>query len=629
MRGRRHRNPEVEETRLLISRVVEPGGTPAEGSVAFGELVSRYQDMAFACAYSVLGDFHLAEDAAQEAFVTAWRRLGQLRDPGAFAGWLRRIVLTQCSRMTRGRRLKFVPLDAGLGINSADSGPHADAERGELREKVSALVGSLPEAERTAVALFYVAGYTQAEIGEFLGVPVTTVVKRLYSARRKLKGRALGMFKDDLQKKRPSRGKAFAERIEARLRPLSEGDWPAVAALNSSLEPTDPEGHDLWLRGRKDYKEGRFIRRHYVAEHSETGQLLGYGSVEQSAYLPRYRLFMSVAPERLAGGVGDLLLERLEGDLAEVDAITVSASEHASRAELIDFLAARGFTETGRVLDMRLSLEEVNPSPHAPAEERVAALGISVTTLADERGRDPACVEKLHSFLNALREDDPTRPRFAPPAYDPREARIWFGRPYVIDEAFFIAKRGDEYVGVTGLNPLDAAPGGIGQGLTGVRREHRRRGIATALRLRAVEYARGQGYRTVRALNRTAHNPLIALDEKLGFRRRAEYVTLEKCLRRVAEVDSSVYDAFAGEYRDRESRPDLVITVRNEGGHLTAEFVGQKVELFPESETGFFVKQFYGRATFARGEGGDVTHLIWREQGRAGAARESRAEKVR
>lgn len=306
----------------------------------------------------------------------------------------------------------------------------------------------------------------------------------------------------------------------------------------------------------------------------------------------------------------------------------MSAREHTSRAEFIDFLAARGFVETSRVSDMRLSLDEVDLTPHAPAAERVAAQGISMTTLAEERGRDPGCVERLYDFLNLLGADDPARPRFAPPAYDPREARIWFGRPYVIDEAFFIARGRGGYVGVTCLNLLEAVPGGISQGCTGVAREHRRRGVATALKLRAFEYARGQGYRTVRALNRTGHAPLIALDEKLGFRRRAEYVTMEKCLRRVAEVDTSVYDAFAGKYRDGESRPDLVITVRNEGGRLTAEFVGQKVELFPESESSFFVKQFYGRVTFVRGERGDVSHLIWREHGRDGAGRESRAEKI-
>lgn len=619
----------MKDTRILVTRVIDPGGTPAERHEAFGELVSRYQDIAFACAYSVLGDFYLAEDAAQEAFITAWQKLGQLREPGAFAAWFRRIVLTECNRMTRGKRLTFVPLDAGLDVSSADPGPHADAERGELKEKVLALVRSLPEAERMVTTLFYVDGYAQADIGEFLGVPVTTVVKRLYSARRRLKGVAWEMFKDDLRRRRPSKDKAFADRVGARLRPPSERDWKTVAALHSSLAPRDGEGHELWLNGRRHFDEGRLIRRHYVAEHAESGRLLGYGSVEQSIYLPRYRLFLTVDPVRLAEGVGDLLLERLTHDLTEVDAVTVSVRENASRADLIAFLGAHGFVETSRVWDMRLSLGGVDLSPLAAAVERVAAQGVSITTLADERGRDPECVERLYDFLNALKADDPARRHFAPPAYDPREALIWFGKPYVMDESFFIAKRGDEYVGVADLNLVEALPGGLGHGFTGVAREHRRRGVATALKLRAFEYARGRGYRTIRAFNHQVNAPLIALNEKLGFRSQAVYVTLEKCLREVREPDSSVYDACAGEYRGREHRPDFVITVRNEGGRLTAEFVGQKVELFPESETSFFVKQFYGRATFARDEKGEVTHLIWREHKQSGAGRELRAEKIR
>ena len=619
----------MEDTRLLINRVVGPDSTLAERHEAFGELVSRYQDMAFACAYSVLGDFYLAEDAAQEAFITAWQKFRQLREPAAFAAWLRRIVLTECNRMTRGKRLTFVPLDAGLDVCSADPGPHAAAERSELTEKVLALVRSLPEGERMVTTLFYVGGYAQADIGEFLGLPLTTVVKRLYSARQRMKGSVWGMFKDDLRQRRPSRDKAFADRVGANLRPLSERDWETVAALHSSLEPRDGEGHDLWLYGRQHYDEGRFIRRHYVAEHAETGQLLGYGSVEQSIYLPKYRLFMAVDPARLRRGVGDLLLERLTDDLMEANAITVSVREHASRADLVAFLGAHGFVETSRVWDMRLPLEEVDLSPLAPVAERVEERGISITTLADERARDPGCVEHLYNFLNTLKADDPARTRFKSPAYDRREAQIWFGKPYVIDEAFFIAKRGDEYVGVTDLNLVEALPGGLSHGFTGVGREHRRRGVATALKLRAFEYARRQGYRSVRAFNHQVNTPLIALDEKLGFRCQSGYVTLEKCLREVTELDSSVYDAYAGKYRDLEHRPDLIITVRNEGSRLTAEFVGQKVELFPESEASFFVKQFYGRATFARDEKGDVTHLIWREHDQAKAERESRAEKIK
>ena len=85
--------------------------------------------------------------------------------------------------------------------------------------------------------------------------------------------------------------------------------------------------------------------------------------------------------------------------------------------------------------------------------------------------------------------------------------------------------------------------------------------------------------------------------------------TLEKCLREVIKVASSVYDEYAGHYRDDERRPDLEMIVRNESGRLTIEAAGQKVELFPTSETQFFVKQFYGEATFVRDEQGRVDLL--------------------
>src|SRR5690349_4197234 len=181
----------LRDVRSLVQEATDPRRPSGERHEAFGELVARFQDMAFACAFSVLGDFYLAEDAAQEAFITAWQRLGQLRAPEAFAGWLRRIVLTQCSRLTRGKRLQIVPLESGSGAPSAGPNPHAAAESRELQTRVLSAIKALPENERQVVTLFYVDGYTQADIGEFLQLPVSTVNKRLYTARRRLERSAV------------------------------------------------------------------------------------------------------------------------------------------------------------------------------------------------------------------------------------------------------------------------------------------------------------------------------------------------------------------------------------------------------------------------------------------------------
>ena len=84
---------------------------------AFAALVRRFQDMAVGYACSVLKDFQLAEDAAQEAFFEAYRTLGQLREPAAFAGWFRRIVFKQCDRITRDKRPRLAPIATRTAIS--------------------------------------------------------------------------------------------------------------------------------------------------------------------------------------------------------------------------------------------------------------------------------------------------------------------------------------------------------------------------------------------------------------------------------------------------------------------------------------------------------------------------------
>lgn len=73
-------------------------------SEAFGHIVSRFQNMAYASAYAQIGDFHLAQDAAQEAFIEAFLCLDNLREPAAFPGWFRRFVIKHSDRQLRKSR---------------------------------------------------------------------------------------------------------------------------------------------------------------------------------------------------------------------------------------------------------------------------------------------------------------------------------------------------------------------------------------------------------------------------------------------------------------------------------------------------------------------------------------------
>ena len=187
------------------------GRAQAGDLAAFGEIVRRFQDMAVGYAYSVLGDFDLAEDAAQEAFVRAYQDLPALRDLQAFPPWFRKIVLYQCTRWTRRKGLATVPLESAGEIAAKEPDPAQAAERREIRDRVLEAIRALPEHERAAVTLYYINGYSQAEVGEFLDVPVSTVKNRLYSARGRLRERMTDMVEKELKESRP--GKAFTKRV--------------------------------------------------------------------------------------------------------------------------------------------------------------------------------------------------------------------------------------------------------------------------------------------------------------------------------------------------------------------------------------------------------------------------------
>lgn len=187
---------------------------------AYTALVHRFQNMAVGYAYSILGDYHLAEDAAQEAFVRAYLELDQLRDPKAFAGWFRRIVFMRCNRITRRKKWDTTALDSNIPSPSPD--PHTELETIETQQRVHQAMQNLPEPEREVTLLYYIGEHNQKEIGAFLNIPTQTVKSRLHTARKKLRERMLTMVKKNLQQERPSNGPNFEVKVIQELEDITQ-----------------------------------------------------------------------------------------------------------------------------------------------------------------------------------------------------------------------------------------------------------------------------------------------------------------------------------------------------------------------------------------------------------------------
>lgn len=156
---------------------------------AFEKLVEQYQDMAYINAFTRLGDAQLAQDVTQEAFISAYQKLNQLRQPKAFPGWLRRIVFTQCSRLRRGKQLHLTSIDQAEELPDIDLDPAIRFELDDLKANILDAINDLPEHERIVVNLFYLQGYSLREVAASLALPITTIKKRLQYARRRLRGR--------------------------------------------------------------------------------------------------------------------------------------------------------------------------------------------------------------------------------------------------------------------------------------------------------------------------------------------------------------------------------------------------------------------------------------------------------
>ena len=160
-----------------------------------------------------------------------------------------------------------------------------------------------------------------------------------------------------------------------------------------------------------------------------------------------------------------------------------------------------------------LPVAEADISALLHALERAAASGLVLTTLAAERERRPECLPSLHRLRVAVDADIPTAEPYPILNLDDfrREAEEAWA------DGFLIAKRGDEYVGLSCLSQSPVDPRELHQAITGVRADCRHQGVATALKARGVQMARERGYARIVTYVDSTNASMAALNRKLGF----------------------------------------------------------------------------------------------------------------
>jgi GNAT superfamily N-acetyltransferase len=175
-----------------------------------------------------------------------------------------------------------------------------------------------------------------------------------------------------------------------------------------------------------------------------------------------------------------------------------------------------------------LDLTTFDPTPFAGIEEKVQAAGIEIKTLAELQQTDPDWLQKHYDLTRTVVQDVPS---LDPPAQESFEQfQKVFDSPNLLPDCWFVALHDGHYVGESKLFRELANPEKMITGLTGVVREHRRKGIAMALKLRAIDYALHHGATKIQTDNEE-NNPMYQINLRLGFQPAPAWVDFEKVLR--------------------------------------------------------------------------------------------------
>lgn len=172
---------EPDETLVML--------TLAGEQTAYEVLVTRYQKAAISSAMSVTKNYFMAEDAAQDAFVTAWMKLNMLQEPKKYGSWVCRIA-KNCALNMISRYRSFLPLDAVDNLDISNDGSQNPAEfyaLSEERNEINNSIEALPEKVRKIIHLHYFEGLSVAEIADRVRISAGTVKWQLHDGRKRIR----------------------------------------------------------------------------------------------------------------------------------------------------------------------------------------------------------------------------------------------------------------------------------------------------------------------------------------------------------------------------------------------------------------------------------------------------------
>jgi GNAT superfamily N-acetyltransferase len=277
----------------------------------------------------------------------------------------------------------------------------------------------------------------------------------------------------------------------------------------------------------------KYLLKRYECVDQENDKIVGFGELLNVPDMYDPRKFMAgilVDPEQQCRGIGRTIYNHLEEELAQRHAILAWTMAKEDLPKRIEFFRRRGFSERTRNWESRLDLSTTDTIPFQRYVDKALKDGITFTTLAEEHRQGQGSLRKIHELVQLIQADMPREADFTPLSYEDWDTYS-LKNPQLLPDGYFLAKDGSNFVGMSDVHRIDSEPGVLNQDDTGVIREYRGRGIATALKLKVIDFGKKNGYRTIKTWNDSVNASMLAINNKLGFKRKVGWILMEKILR--------------------------------------------------------------------------------------------------